>query len=77
MREVLDRAVEGPITGTYLMYWYPTLPRTDRTKAFELSQEEHNKEYTWTMRTREELEGYAKYYSSKNGAHRWELTSTQ
>ena len=56
MREILNRTVEGPITGTYSMYWYPTLPRSEWTKAFELSQEECTKEFTWTMKTREELE---------------------
>tara|TARA_R110001606_G_scaffold304102_1_gene451364 strand:+ start:240 stop:473 length:234 start_codon:yes stop_codon:yes gene_type:complete len=77
MREILDRTVEGTITGTYLMYWYPSLPRSQWTKAFDLSKEECTKEHTWTMGSRKELEGYAKYHAGRHGMHKWELISTQ
>ena len=60
------------ITATYLMHWYPSLPRSQRTKAFELSKEECTKEVTWTMRTREELDSYAKYYAGRHGVHLYE-----
>lgn len=73
MREILNRT----ITGTYLMYWHPTLPRDQWTKAFELSDQVVTHEFTWTMGTIEELNEYARYYCMKHGAHDWELTSTQ
>ena len=62
------------ITSTYRIYWYPSLPREQWTYQFELSTEEQYKDHTWTMRTREELELYAKYYSEKHGCHKYEKT---
>jgi hypothetical protein len=60
------------ITTTYLMHWYPTLPRSQWTKAFELSKVACTKEHTWTMRTREELDSYAKYHAGRHGVHLYE-----
>ena len=62
------------ITATYLMHWYPTLPRSQWTKAFELSKVACTKEHTWTMRTREELDAYAKYHAGRHGIHLYERT---
>ena len=48
------------ITATYLLHWYPSLPREQWTKAFDQSKVAISKEYTWTMPTIEELNVYAK-----------------
>ena len=60
------------ITATYLLHWYPSLPRSQWSKPFDQSKVAISKEHTWTMATLDELNIYAKYYSEKHGCHSYE-----